>query len=269
MEDFDRESKVAAVTLAKRFGGWKRALESAGFDPSKARYTHSDLDLLEELRRVAALIGRTPTTTEFDEHSSTGASTISQRLGGTWRTACESAGLAPVPRRLPPSRGGWNKGQRKINIAADELRYLYETEGLSAAAIGTRLAASRQTVLRLLQENGIAIKRLHYSMPRATSIEESIYLELERREVPFVRQQVIDGLWVADALIPGARIVIECDGEYWHSRPELVERDRRKDRYLQSRGYRVLRFPEAAIKADVRACVQKVVDTLVGTYSRK
>lgn len=269
MEDFDRESKVAAVTLAKRFGGWKRALESAGFDPSKARYTYSDLDLLEELQRVAKLLGRTPTTTEFDQHSSQGATTVSQRFGGTWRTACESAELAPVPRRPPPPHGGWNKGQRKIDIAADELRYLYETEGLSATAIGTRLGASSQTILRLLREKGIAIKQLHYSMPRATSIEESIYMELERRGVPFVRQQVIDGLWVADALIPGARIVVECDGEYWHSRPELVVRDRRKDRYLESCGYRVLRFPEAAIKGDARACVQKVVDLLVATYERK
>jgi very-short-patch-repair endonuclease len=106
-------------------------------------------------------------------------------------------------------------------------------------------------------------------MPRATTIEELIYSELERRGVPFVSQQVIDGLWVADALIPGARIVVECDGEYWHTRPELAARDSRKDRYLRSRGYRVLRFPEAAIKADVQACVQKIVGALVATYSDK
>lgn len=77
MEDFDGDSQIAAVTVAKRFGGWKQALASAGFDPSKARYTHCDLDLLEELRRVATLLGRSPTTTEFDEHSTMGATTIS------------------------------------------------------------------------------------------------------------------------------------------------------------------------------------------------
>ena len=95
-----------------------------------------------------------------------------------------------------------------------------------------------------------------------------IYGELERRGVTFVKQQVIDGLWVADALIPGARVVIECDGEYWHSRPEMQERDRKKDRYLESRGYKVLRLPEAAIRADVRGCVQRVVDFLIDRYKK-
>ena len=152
MEEFDRESQIAAVTLVKRFGGWKQALASAGFDPSRARYTHSDLDLLEELRRVAALLGRTPTTTEFDKHSTMGASTLSQRFGGSWRDSCTAAGLVPVPRRPPPSSlAGWNKGHRKAKISADELRYLYEQEGLSAAAIGTRLSVSGATVGRLLR----------------------------------------------------------------------------------------------------------------------
>ena len=128
--------------------------------------------------------------------------------------------------------GGWNRGQRKLNFAKDDLRYLYETEGLSASAIAARLDTSPNTVLRALREHGIDIRRLHYSMPRATTIEELLYAELERRNVPFVRQQVVDGLYVVDALIMGARIVIECDGDYWHSRPGRKEKDERRQRYL-------------------------------------
>jgi hypothetical protein len=54
MDEFQRESKVSPVTVSKRFGGWKKALASAGFDPQKARLTYQDIEMVEELRRVAS-----------------------------------------------------------------------------------------------------------------------------------------------------------------------------------------------------------------------
>ena len=165
--------------------------------------------------------------------------------------------------------GAVHKGQRKLQIHKDELQYLYEVEGLSASAIAIRLNVGRGTVLRRMEEFGIPVKKLHYTMPRETAIEAKIYQELERRGVTFVKQQVIDGLWVADALIPGARVVVECDGEYWHALPEMIERDRKKDGYLKSRGYKVFRFPEAAIHSDVQGCVQRIVDALINRYKEK
>ncbi|MGB6501611.1 MAG: DUF559 domain-containing protein [Thermoplasmata archaeon] len=270
MVDFRKRSKVSPGTLEKRFRGWNAALSSAGFDPSKTRLTYDDIELIEELRRVANLLGETPYSTRFNELSRLSATTIANRLGqGSWEAACRTAGLPPPKRPPHHVKGGWNKGLRKIAIPADELRYLYETEGLSAAAIGVRLGVKGATVGRMLREYGIVVRRLSYSMPKETAIESLMYLELERRGVTFVKQQVVDGLWVVDALVPGPRIVIECDGEYWHGRPDMQVRDARKDGYLKSRGYTVLRFPEAAIRADVGQCVDQVVSTLVGYYNRQ
>lgn len=268
MDEFNKESNISPVTLAKRFNGWKGALESAGFDPKKSRLTYHEIELIEELKKVATLIGRTPSTREFDENSTFSSSTVIQRLG-SWVDACKKAGLsAYVPQKPPSPPGGWNKGVRKFNIAEDDLRYFYEVEGLSASAIATQFGVHRNTVLRRMHEFGIRVKKLHYSMPRETSIETKLYQELERRGVTFVKQQVVDGLWVVDALIPGARIAIECDGEYWHSLPEMVERDKKKDSYLRSRGYQVFRFPEEAINADVKGCVQRIVDALIDLYKK-
>lgn len=264
MRQFEEHGEVAAVTVAKRFRGWKNALAAAGFDSSKARTKIDDQDLKNELTRVAEELGRTPSSTEFADRSDFSASTVAQRLGGSWAAACRSVGLPPpIIENKHQVTGGWNKGKRKFNIAKDELLYLYETEGLSASAIAVRLGTSSQSVLRALHEHGIAIKRLHYSMPRATTIEELMYAELERRNVTFARQQVVDGRYLADAIIMGARIVIECDGDYWHSLPGAPERDQRKTRYLQSRGYIVLRFSEAVLKADIQACGRKVVEALL------
>ncbi len=270
IQEFRRSASVAPETLVSRFGTWSAALESAGFDPSKVRLTYQDSDLIDEIRRVAEQLGRTPATTEFDQLSKFSASTISQRLGGSWSAACRAAGLLPFVNTRPSSvPGGWNKGQRNFCLDADELRYIYEVEGLSAEAIARRYGVSGNSVRRRLKECDIKTRRLHYTMPRATSIEEIVYGELERRGVTFVKQQVVDGLWVVDALVPGAKLVIECDGEYWHSQPKMEARDKKKDAYLRSRGYQVFRFPEAAIHADVQACVQRVVDALVDRYKER
>ena len=267
MSEFRKESKVSPATAAVRFKGWKGALSSAGFDPEKARFTYDDIELLEELRRVAGRLGRTPSAEEFNELSSMSCSTLIQRFGGSWEKACAAAKLRPFVQSQPTKvPAGWNRGYRKLKISEDDLRYLYEVEGLSASAIGRRLGVSRNSVRRVMEDYRIQVKRLHYSMPRETSIETMLYQELERRGVTYVRQSVIDGLWVVDALIPGARVCIECDGEYWHSQPEMMKRDEKKDRYLRSRGYKVVRFPEAAIHADVHACVQRIVDLLISRY---
>jgi very-short-patch-repair endonuclease len=55
------------------------------------------------------------------------------------------------------------------------------------------------------------------------------------REIKFKRFHV-------DFLIDKLKLVIECDGEHWHMSPRIQDRDRRKEEYLQSLGYRVLRF---------------------------
>jgi very-short-patch-repair endonuclease len=266
MEEFRAESSVSPVTLAKRFNGWKKALQSAGFDPSKERFLYDELEFIEELQRVAKEIGHTPTTIEFTNASEYSPTTISGRLGGSWDAACKAANLIPPIRLEPKPPGGWNKGNRKFKISRDELVYLYETEGLSASSIALKHGVSLNTVLRAIRDYGVKVRRLQYSMPKETTIETLMYEEMERRGVTFVKQQVIDGFWVVDALIPGPRIVIECDGKYWHQKPEMIKRDKKKDAYLISRGYRVLRFPEDAIRVDVKACVDRIVRTLVEFY---
>lgn len=62
--------------------------------------------------------------------------------------------------------------------------------------------------------------------------------------------------WMADEL----RIVIECDGFDFHERTrEQAERDRRRDRELQARGYHVLRFMGSEIH---RGCAGELRDVL-------
>jgi very-short-patch-repair endonuclease len=55
------------------------------------------------------------------------------------------------------------------------------------------------------------------------------------------RRQVPIGPYVADFACHSARIVVELDGSQ-HAEPRALAHDRRRTEFLQSRGYRVLRF---------------------------
>lgn len=82
-----------------------------------------------------------------------------------------------------------------------------------------------------------------------TGIEIATREALEQTGLQFSEQKQI-GRYIADFLIPSANLVIECDGEYWHSLPGAKAKDRRRDRYMRDRGYKVVRLTESDINAN-------------------
>jgi very-short-patch-repair endonuclease len=89
-----------------------------------------------------------------------------------------------------------------------------------------------------------------------SSLERLIADALCRASVPYQHNVRIGRYW-ADFVICG-RIVIECDGAYWH---QDEAKDKRKDHYLQERGYFVYRFAEHRILHDPDLLVTGVLVT--------
>lgn len=56
------------------------------------------------------------------------------------------------------------------------------------------------------------------------------------------------GVYSIDVAHLTQKLAIEVDGRYWHSLPGRAANDRRKDRFLESRGWRVLRIPAERLK---------------------
>lgn len=74
-----------------------------------------------------------------------------------------------------------------------------------------------------------------------SSLEEKVRKYLESKHVQF-QQEVKFGRYRADFLLTGTKTIIECDGEFWHLRPQTKIRDKRKDEYLHNLGYQVFRL---------------------------
>ncbi len=100
---FKKDSRVSPNTLRRRFGSWPGALKAAGVEHvyvprpgarksrTAARALSRD-DVVQELRRVAALVApETLTVESFNSHSFIGADAVRARFG-RWRDAVRAAG---------------------------------------------------------------------------------------------------------------------------------------------------------------------------------
>lgn len=87
------------------------------------------------------------------------------------------------------------------------------------------------------------------STTAGTSLERTVWEVLDSLNVEYETQKRI-GPFFVDIYVPSKNLIIECDGEWWHSHPNQVKYDRVRDAYLQKRGYQVLRLPERVIKSE-------------------
>lgn len=54
------------------------------------------------------------------------------------------------------------------------------------------------------------------------------------------------------------RLVVEADGAAFHNSPDMIEHDKRRDRFCVTQGYSVMRFTGAEIRRDPRGCAAQV-----------
>lgn len=85
------------------------------------------------------------------------------------------------------------------------------------------------------------------NMKEPTSIEKIIYNFLKFKGIIFERQKLINNKFLVDAYIPQLNLVIECDGDYWHSLDNVKKRDKAKNAYLTKCGFNLLRLTETEI----------------------
>ena len=69
-------------------------------------------------------------------------------------------------------------------------------------------------------------------------------IKYESQYFVYDRPGDLDPRYVADFLVYTAKkkILLECDGFSWHSSDSDVERDMRRDKWLEAKGFEVLRL---------------------------
>lgn len=92
-----------------------------------------------------------------------------------------------------------------------------------------------------------------------TSIEIAIEKELIERHIPYMKQVSILGIALVDFLLP-SKVIIQCDGDYWHSEKINKGKDMAQDMALCVYGYKIFRFTETEIKKSPSGCIDKIIN---------
>lgn len=99
-EEYKRLGKYNLSTILRRFGKWEAVLSKCGLKPRKLRKKRvSDIDLLNDLIRVAKKVGRQPTFSDYVKWGKHCTQTYDLRFGG-WENAFKGLGLKYTDPRL-------------------------------------------------------------------------------------------------------------------------------------------------------------------------
>ena len=99
-----------------------------------------------------------------------------------------------------------------------------------------------------------------------TSAEQRLWSAVRARRLggyKFVRQEPI-GPYFADFVCREHKLIVEIDGAT-HSTDEELRRDAARERILQERGYRVLRF----VNDEVYRNIEGVCETILGALAQR
>lgn len=88
------------------------------------------------------------------------------------------------------------------------------------------------------------IKRF-INLPKNVSENTSIEIKVENQfikyKIKYIKQKpVCKGHFIVDFYLPEYQLVVECNGDYWHSLPERKERDQKLEEYVLSKGKDIL-----------------------------
>ncbi|MFV9511794.1 endonuclease domain-containing protein [Tepidibacillus sp. LV47] len=92
-------------------------------------------------------------------------------------------------------------------------------------------------------------------------IERRLYDALTSRGHYIVTQYPM-GKYRIDIALPQNKIAIECDGHQFHSSKEAKERDKRKDKFLRSKGWKVIRIPGWMIYKSLPRVIRIIEDEI-------
>lgn len=100
---------------------------------------------------------------------------------------------------------------------------------------------------------------------RTTPTETAGYALLDSLGIEYTRQAIFGGKFIPDAVIPGARLAVQFDGDYWHDRKgnstetrirRRVALDRSQDAYVRASGWEVVRLWDSDLRGDPARCAE-------------
>lgn len=89
--------------------------------------------------------------------------------------------------------------------------------------------------------NGMTAAREKALRLNSSSIEDKVAKQLDELKIKYVRQKRINKCkFYLDFYLPKYKLVIECNGDYWHRLPDRVERDNKLKKFVERTGHKII-----------------------------
>jgi len=92
----------------------------------------------------------------------------------------------------------------------------------------------------------------------AMLLHEQPHINFNTDTLHFVEPQYVIGQYRVDFAFPDQKVVVEVDGHEYHKTKEQRTNDAKKDRFLMSNGWKVLRFTGSEIFKDAQKCHMEI-----------
>ena len=113
-----------------------------------------------------------------------------------------------------------------------------------------------ERILSRSREVGSRARELRREATRAEAVMWDLLRHRRLSGLKFRRQFPI-ATFVADFCCYSQRLIVELDGEV-HDEPEQAAHDENRDRYLESRGYLILRIPNHRLFQDPESVLEEI-----------
>jgi very-short-patch-repair endonuclease len=170
-------------------------------------------------------------------------------------------------KRSPETIAKMSAAQKKRTITPEHRMCLTEGRGRVGwnVSLETREKISKTLAQKVKDNPEMAIRlnevgrkgRLVYCSSGKSQIERMIMEELEALHIAYEYEKYLLGYFPDFVIFEN--IIIEADGNYWHSKSKVQERDAKKDETLTAAGYHVFRLKEDWINNDPESCVEFVI----------
>ena len=162
------------------------------------------------------------------------------------------------------ARGNKNKIGRRLNkVAAKNVRIALK-ENLKKRVYGEHSQLTKRKMQKrkcqYLMRVGAATGKLD------TDIEQVVEKQLVAEGMKYAHPYNLKNLRVAEFYLPDLKLIIECDGEWWHLLPGKAERDAAEDELVRAIGKEILRLPGKLIMRSDFNVRDEIVKKLVVPY---
>jgi len=163
-------------------------------------------------------------------------------------------------RQVKENNPNWKGGKPKCMDCGKTIHYGRKRCIVCYNKISAKKMVESNQLLPKKERRRISLnaRKIQQEMTCPTSIEKKVYDELKRRRFLFEAQKVINNKFIVDVYIPKLNLIIEADGDYWHSLPKAVRKDRAENAYLKKCGYNLVRWREKDINKNVKSLVNKL-----------